>query len=80
MNAITIGFRHDGKCDVLANADVPAHVQVQKFRDMQGPRTHPVYRRVELYSLANADRFVNYDAPKAEAKPTQPTESKGKTK
>jgi hypothetical protein len=83
MNAITIGFRHDGKSEVIANVDVAPHVQVNRFREMtaSGNRTHPTYKRVEIHTLANAERFINFDAPHPESKPLTATpELKGKTK
>ena len=83
MNAITIGFRHDGQSEVIADTNVSPTAQVNAFRELtaKSGKAHPIYRRVELHTLSYPERFVNYDAPKAESKPTnQPQEPKGKSK
>ena len=82
MNAITIGRRHNGKWEVMSDPNVSTTTQISQFRDTTatGQRTHPTYNRIELHTLANAERFVAFDAP-SEPKPfTATTESKGKTK
>lgn len=86
MLSILIGTTHAGVPKVIAGPEVSPPEAVKKYKAMTGSRTNPEFKRVALYSLANADRYVTFDPEKPKQAPaplkaeTETTQKKGPSK
>lgn len=87
MLSILIGTTHKGVPKVLTGPEVSPTEVVRQYKLMTATRTHPEFRRVALYSLPNADRYVTFDPEKPKqasaplkAEPETQTPKKGSSK
>jgi hypothetical protein len=87
MLSILIGTTHAGVPKVIVGPEVSPPEVVKRYKAMTTSRKNPEFRRVALYSLANADRYVTFDPENSKqataplkAEPETQTQKKGPSK